>query len=189
MLFRPDSFKGERRGMAKIIVGFSNRQALAKISAALERNGFTVLRQCLTGNEVMRAFSMCQDGILVCGARFPDRMADQIAEDLGENALMLIADRPEKLEMCDNPDASRLPMPFSTAELVNAVQALVELHDARMPRRSESERAEVERAKAELMRRMNLSEGEAHRYMQRKSMSMNMRMVDYARMICTGDSV
>ena len=89
--------------MAKIIVGFSNRQALSKISAVLERNGFTVLRQCLTGNEIMRAFSMCQDGILVCGARFPDRTANQIAEDLDSRALMLIADRPDKLEMCDLP--------------------------------------------------------------------------------------
>ncbi len=175
--------------MAKIIVGFSNRQALSKISAVLERNGFTVLRQCLTGNEIMRAFSMCQDGILVCGARFPDRTANQIAEDLDSRALMLIADRPDKLEMCDLPEEDKLAMPFSASELVNAVQSLVKLHDARMPRRNEPERAEVDQAKVILMREKGFSEGEAHRYLQKKSMSMNMRLIDYARMINRGGSV
>ena len=119
--------------MAKVIVGFSNRQALSKISAALERSGFFVLRRCLTGNEVMRAFSLCQDGVLVCGARFPDRTADQLAEDLGPRAVILAADRPERLEMCEHPAIAKLAMPFSLSELVNAVEERVAAHDARIP--------------------------------------------------------
>ncbi len=169
--------------MARIIVGFSNRQAVAKISTVLERNGFNVFRQCVTGNEVMRAFSQCHDGILVCGARFPDRTADQIAMDLSEMAMVLIVDRPEHLELCENTDAARLIMPFTANELINAVESLVREHDMRMPRRDEAQRAEIEKAKAILMRESHLSEGEAHRLLQRKSMSMNLRMIDYARMI------
>ena len=169
--------------MAKIIVGFSNRTAVAKISAALERNGFDVFRQCVTGNEVMRAFSQCQDGILVCGTRFPDRTADQIAMDLDTRAMMLIVDRPEHLGFCENVNAARLIMPFTANELINAVEALVREHDARMPRRNEAERAEVERAKNILMLESHLTESEAHRFLQRKSMTLNLRMIDYARMI------
>ena len=169
--------------MAKVIVGFSNREALQKFTRVLERSGFDVFRSCLTGNEVMRAFSLCQDGILVCGTRFPDRTADQIAGDLNERAMVLLVDRPEHLALCDNVNAARLPMPFTAGELVNAVVRLVEEHDARMPRRSESERAEVNRAKEILMQENGFTEPEAHRYLQRKSMSMNMRMLDFARII------
>lgn len=169
--------------MAKIIMGFSNRQALEKLSVPLERSGFNVLRKCLTGNEIMRAFSMCPDGILICGARFQDRTADQIAADLDERAMMLLIDRPERLAMCENPNAERLAMPFSATELVQTVERMVAQHDARMPRRTEEERAEVERAKEILMRERGFTEPEAHRFLQKKSMSMNVRLIEYARLI------
>lgn len=169
--------------MAKIIVGFSNRQALSKISAALERSGFSVFRQCLTGNEVMRAFSLCQDGVLVCGARFPDRTADQIAEDLDSRAVILVADRPERLEMCEHTEIAKLAMPFSLSELTRAVEERVAEHDARMPRRSEADRETVERAKERLMLEHGLTEAEAHRHMQRLSMQRGIKMAECARRI------
>ena len=169
--------------MAKVIVGFSNRQALSKISAALERSGFFVLRRCLTGNEVMRAFSLCQDGVLVCGARFPDRTADQLAEDMGPRAVILAADRPERLEMCEHPAIAKLAMPFSLSELVNAVEERVAAHDARMPRRNEADREIVERAKQKLMREHSLTEAEAHRKMQKQSMQHGIKMADCARIL------
>ena len=173
--------------MAKIIVGFSNREALLKLSSALERSGFNVFRQCLTGNEVMRAFSLCPDAILICGARFQDRTADQIAGDLDERAMMLLVGRPEQLALCENPNAARLFMPFSAAELIQSAERLVREHDARMPHRNETERAEVEQAKEILMRTRGFSEPEAHRYLQRQSMSMNLRLIDFARQINVSD--
>ena len=169
--------------MAKIITAFRDRQTARQIATALEASGLSVFRVCATGNEVMRAFSLCQDGILVCGARFPDRTADQLAEDLGPRAVILAADRPERLEMCEHPAIAKLAMPFSLSELVNAVEERVAAHDARMPRRNEADREIVERAKQKLMREHGLTETEAHRKMQKQSMQYGIKMADCARIL------
>ena len=51
--------------MAKIIVAFPDRELNRKIAEALETSGYEVFRTCMTGNEVMRAFNQCQDGIQI----------------------------------------------------------------------------------------------------------------------------
>ena len=74
--------------MAKIITAFGDRQIARQIAGALEASGLSVFRVCVTGNEVMRAFNQCNDGILVCGTSFADRTVDSLCEDLGERALV-----------------------------------------------------------------------------------------------------
>ena len=75
--------------MAKIIVAFSEEAQVEKIAGALEESGIAVYRRCRTGNEALRALSICQDGVVVSGTKFADRTADELAEDMGDRALML----------------------------------------------------------------------------------------------------
>ena len=169
--------------MAKIITAFRDRQTARQIAAALEASGLSVFRVCATGNEVMRAFNQCSDGILVCGTAFADRTVDSLCEDLGERALVLAVGRPENLDNCEYPALFRLTSPFSRSELIASVNMLVQLHGQRLPRRSGEERELVERAKRKLMDEQHLTEDQAHRLLQSESMRHGFKMTESARRV------
>ncbi len=169
--------------MAKIITAFREKQTAHQIAAALEASGLSVFRVCVTGNEVVRAFNQCSDGILVCGTAFVDRTADSLCEDLGERALMLVVGRPERLSLCENPALFRLASPFTRSELIASVNMLVQLHAQRLPRRSGEERDLVERAKKKLMKERQLTEEQAHRLLQSESMRHGVKMTESARRV------
>lgn len=169
--------------MAKIITAFRDRQTARQIAAALEASGLSVFRVCATGNEVMRAFNQCSDGILICGTAFADRTVDSLCEDLGERALVLAVGRPEHLDNCEYPALFRLASPFSRSELIASVNMLAQLHAQRLPRRSGEERALVERAKQKLMDEQHITEEQAHRLLQSESMRRGVKMTESARRV------
>ena len=167
--------------MARIIVAFPEKETLRRVQEALESGGYDVFRTCMTGNEVMRAFNLCQDGILISGVRFPDRTADALAWDLNGQALILVVGRTAQLEYLEHPDLFRRPFPCSRAELIAAVDLLIQLHDHRMPRRGADQAEAIVRAKRLLIRESGFSEPEAHRALQRYSMAHGLRMEECAR--------
>ncbi len=173
--------------MAKIIVAFAEEEQRERVASALEKSGLRVSRLCATSAEALRAMNVLQDGVLICGARFPDRTADDLARDLGELALMLIVARPETLALCETKRAFKLALPASRGELASAVRMLLQLHVMRMPHRSEDERALVERAKRLLAEAHGLSEAQAHQALQRISMKLGIRMTESARRLLDGD--
>ena len=173
--------------MAKIITAFGDRQIARQIAGALEASGLSVFRVCVTGNEVMRAFNQCNDGILVCGTSFADRTVDSLCEDLGERALVLVVGKPERLNNCEYPALFRLASPFSRSELIASVNMLVQLHAQRLPRRSGEDRALVERAKKKLMDEQHITEDQAHRLLQSESMRRGIKMTESARLVLGED--
>ena len=175
--------------MAKIIVAFAEEQQCAKIAGALEESGLSILRRCSSGAEVMRALNLCEDAVLVCGTKFADRTADSLAEDMGDQALMLVVGRPERLALCESVNAFRLASPFGRAELVSSVRMLLQLHDMRKPRRGDAEKELIERAKRQLMEQRGLTEAQAHQTLQRASMNLGLRMTECARRILNGDGL
>lgn len=156
--------------MAKIMVAFADKQIARQIAQGLETAGIEVFRACATGSEVMRAFNLCGDGVLICGTRFPDRTADQLAYDLGERALILVVGKAEQLERCEHPGVYTLQAPFSMRELAASVQLLMQMHYKLLPHRKSDEKAIIDRAKAQLMREQGLTEPEAHTWLQKESM-------------------
>ena len=175
--------------MAKIIVAFSEETQIEKIAVALEESGIAVYRRCRTGNEALRALSVCQDGVVVCGTKFVDRTADELAEDMGERALMLAVGKPERLALCENPGVFRLATPFGRGELSSAVRMLMQLQAMRAPHRSAEEEQLVLHAKRLLMEVNGLTEPQAHRALQRISMNLGLRMSDSAKRILNGEDV
>jgi response regulator NasT len=67
--------------------------------------------------------------------------------------------------------------------LVQMNQKVVRQH----PQRTDGERALVEQAKALLMDRYDMTEEQAHRFLQKKSMDNGAKLTDTARMILAGD--
>ncbi|HIQ70663.1 MAG TPA: hypothetical protein IAB73_00380 [Candidatus Onthenecus intestinigallinarum] len=65
-----------------VVVAFSRPETAQRFAGALEAEGLSVLRVCTAGAQALRALEPCEDAVLVCGARLPDRTADELARDL-----------------------------------------------------------------------------------------------------------
>ena len=166
--------------MVKIIVAFPGEERCSQYSSALEDAGYSVFRSCQSGSEVKRTLNQCHDGIVICSYRLPDCTADGLAWDIHDHAMLLVTGRPDQLDMCECPELFRLSSPFTRGELSSAVSMLVQLYQMKLPRRSKAENETIMQAKALLMSRLDLSEPEAHRYLQQHAMNKGMKLTDFA---------
>lgn len=175
--------------MAKLIVAFGEEMQRERITAALESSGQKVSMHCRSGAEVIRTLHTYQDCVLICAPLLPDCTADMLTENAGEDTLILVAGKPERLSLCESPRLFRLTWPFARTELVSTVNMLLQLHDMRRPQRLGDERKLIDSAKLLLMRDQNISEPQAHRLLQRASMDLGIPMVESARRILNGDGL
>ena len=104
---------------------------------------------------------------------------------------MLLVASPAKLENCTGQGIVCLGMPIKVNELTSTIDMMTYNYRRRKkkekekkPRqRTEEEKATILKAKQLLMERNNLSEEEAHRYIQKVSMDSGTNMVETAYMI------
>lgn len=156
-----------------VVVAFSRPETAQRFAGALEAEGLSVLRVCTAGAQALRALEPCEDAVLVCGARLPDRTADELARDLDGRAAVLVAARPEWLALCEEPSLHQLALPASGTQLAAAVRAAV--RPERPAPRTADEGRLIDEAKRALMAR-GMTEAEAHRFLQRESMRLGVRM-------------
>lgn len=166
--------------MVKIIVAFAADEKCAQYTAALEAAGIPVCCRCTSASEVKRTMNQCGDAVIITSCRLPDSTADALAWDLGKQAVILAVGRPEQLDLCEHPDLFRLPVPCSKGELVSAVNMLLQLHQMRLPRRTDEEKALIAKAKEQLMARYAITEPQAHRRLQKGAMDCGMKLADFA---------
>lgn len=173
--------------MIRTIVAFEDERSLEKIAALLEKGGIPVRHRCRTGREIARAAKSMGGGVVVCGYKLPDATVDQLEHELTDFATFLVVAKPTQLAMCENENLFRLPSPVSSGELIGSVQMLIQMDQQRsrvtVPQRSEEEQELVTRAKQLLMSHNNMTEKQAHQFMQKKSMATASKMTEVAKMI------
>lgn len=169
--------------MTKITVSFSRIDDAEQVAGMLKENGYEIARICLSGAEVIRTYNTFQDGILVSGYRLRDRLLDSFAQDLNDNIEILCLAKPEQLNQIANKKIFRLPLPSSRAAILAAIELLVQLHYQKLPHRETDTDELIIRAKEYLMEERGFSESEAHRYMQKESMRLGLRMTRVAERI------
>ena len=173
--------------MDRIIVAFENENNRKRICEMLEASGFAIRGSCRSGSEAIRAIRKMSGGIVICGYKLSEMTASDLAYDLGNLAMVLAMAPPQQLEMCQNDNVFKLPTPFTKGDLVSSVRMLQQMEakhfKAGPPRRTEQETAEINKAKELLMNKNGLTEEEAHRFIQRKSMDTGAKAIETARMI------
>lgn len=176
--------------MINIIVAFPRLEDAKSIRNLLVRNGFHVPNVANSGAAVVQMANELDSGIVVCGYKFQDMVYHEINEYLpGEFQMLLVASR-MVLDQCQGEDIMCLSMPIKAYELLQTVAMMVDTQERerrrrrRVPRqRSEEEQKLLEEAKSLLMERNNLTEEEAHRYIQKNSMDTGRSMVETAQML------
>ncbi|MBQ2461100.1 MAG: ANTAR domain-containing protein [Clostridiales bacterium] len=169
--------------MARIIITSASAQVRSQLTSLLSSSGFSVFRCCGNGSELRRSINECEDGIVILAGSIPGCNPDELQWDYGEHIHFLLIGKPEALDSFEHPGLFRLHLPLSSQAVIGAVEMLTQLHQMHLPKRSETEKQLVERAKKHLMHENGYTEAQAHRYLQQHAMQHGMRMADLARRI------
>lgn len=177
-----------------MIVAFSKLEDAKKIKNVLNRNGYNDILACNSASQVIAAANESDGGIVLCGYRLPDMHYSELYGYLPREFQMLLIASPARLQECSSGDIMCLSMPFHIHELISTMETMM-LDLGRLQRRkkkqpgkrTEKEQRIIEDAKQLLMERNNLSESEAHKYIQKLSMDSGNSMVETAEMILAFD--
>lgn len=173
--------------MKAILLALPRAQAAIQLKKALASASLPVAGLYASGAEVLTAASALPDGVVICG-RLPDLSAVQLAQLLpaGFDLVELLSSGQIPAQGYSN--VVSLHLPLNRMEFIGTVQALASAsgvffgaHGERG--RSSGEKELVARAKAVLMRELSLSEPEAYRLLQQRSMAAGARMADTARKV------
>lgn len=176
--------------MINIIVAFPKLENGKSIKSILVKNGFSVHAVCNTGAQVLQHADMLEDGIVVCAGRLPDMMYMQLRDYLPLCFQMLVMASANTWEEGTAEHVVCLTMPLKVHELLSTVEmmsyAQIRWHKKKRSHpkeRSEEEKQTIHKAKEILMARNNMTEEEAHRYMQKCSMDSGTSLAETAQMI------
>lgn len=175
--------------MKAILLAFARAQAAAQMKKVLVGASLPVAGLCASGAEVLAAAGALEEGVVVCG-RLPDLSPAQLAQMLpaGFDLIELVSSGQIPVQGYSN--VISLHLPLNRLEFINAVRALASASSVCFgahgeQSRSNGEKELVARAKTLLMRELSLSEPEAYRLLQKRSMAVGARMADTARRVLT----
>ena len=178
--------------MTNIIVVFPKPEEARSIRSLLVKNGFSVTAVCTTGAQAMSQVDNMNGGIVVCGYRLVDMLYSDLHAYLPEGFEMLLIASGRILSERSCKDIISLAMPLKVHELLETVSLMVETIERRkrkrrsQPRERDAEEQKVIlEAKHLLMERNNMTEEEAHRYIQKCSMDSGTNLVETSQMVLT----
>ena len=195
--------------MTNIIVAFPKQDTARNIKKILMQNGHHVDAVCsrLFNNMFINTITIfnalryyiikalqnaneLDGGVMVCGYRFADMMYTELHEYLPPQFEMLLVASPGNCGERDVENLVCLSTPLKINELLQTVEMMEYMITRRRKKarqkpkeRSEEEMNLISEAKALLMERNNLTEEEAHRYMQKRSMDNGTGLTETAQMI------
>lgn len=176
--------------MTNVVVAFSRASDGKNIKNILMRNGFQVVSVCTSGAQAISCLEDLSGGILISGYRLQDMIFEEIYDCLPKGFEMLLVASQTHLGGNIPPDVVSLAMPLKVNDLVNTLDMMIQSQIRRKKRkksqsreRSQEEVQVLAQAKELLMERNNMSETEAHRYLQKCSMDSGTNLVETAQMI------
>lgn len=176
--------------MAGMIVVFPNKDNATNIRNILTRGGCDVIGVCTTGAQALHYTELLDEGIVVCGYKLADMLYTDLREYLPPEFEMLLVASSDKWQEGAIGGVVGLSMPIKVYDLLNTVEMMRQTMEARRrrrkkekPQRNPEQEKLIRRAKELLMVRNNMSEEEAHRYLQKCSMDSGTNIVETAEMV------
>ena len=172
--------------MEKVIVAFESDKSCLRVKEILETSGTAACIICKSADQVKRVVNKQHITTVVCGYKLYDESAEGLLEDLPPTCSVLVIAVQGMLELCQSDDLFKLASPVSKGDLVASVRMLLQvghrLEKFVKPRRSEEERAVIDQAKQLLMARNGMTEEQAHRFLQKRSMDSGAKMIQTAQL-------
>ena len=176
--------------MTNIIVAFAKLEDARRIKNILVKSGFGVTAVCTSGAQALGYADEFHDGLIIAGYRLADMICAELKRSLPEGFEMVVMASQRVLAEVQGDGIIGLAMPLKVHELVSTVdmlsQGIVRRRKKRRDKpklRDEKEAAIIAGAKQLLMARNNMTEEEAHRYLQKHSMDNGTNLVETAQML------
>lgn len=176
--------------MATIVVAFPKIEDAKAIKGLLVRNGYTVAPPCTTGAQAINIADNLSDGIIICGYKLSDMLYTDLYEYKPRSFQLLLVASKSLWSDCEYNDIVCAAMPIKVNDLLSTLQMMMQSQLRRrrkariQPRqRSEEEQKIIDQAKILLMEKNNLTEPEAHRYIQKCSMDSGNSFIESAQMV------
>jgi len=166
--------------MKDIIVAYPVKETALQIRSMLEAEGLHVSYVCALGSSVLNIAQDLRSGVVVCASILSDMSAGVIAESLplGFDVVSLSKNGRESY----TGNLINLPMPIDKNEFLHTVSVLAYSKSA-FTRRSENEQECISNAKLILMNSKNISEIQAHKFLQQESMKTGKKIAQLAKEI------
>lgn len=176
--------------MEKVVLAFGGERTSARIRDIIDSAGIADGVICHSAAEVKRMIHKQHITTVICGYKLRDETAERLWEDLPMTCSMLVIAAQDMLELISSDEIFKLTAPVSRADLLSSVRMLLQM-GRRMekfvkPQRTEEERTLIRRAKGILMDRNGMTEEQAHRLLQKKSMDSGAKLVQTAQMVLDG---
>ena len=175
-----------------VILALNNEEVSQKIKTILIGNGINVITVCKSGNELIRSIKQFSPSIVISGYKFNDMNLLDIYESTGEECSFLaIVNEPYKSFVQEETDIICISSPINTSVLLNTLD-IIHQSERKIKKLKAKvnnlevkihERVIIEKAKGIIMKKYELNEEEAYRYIQKNSMDFGMKMIDYANKI------
>ncbi|MGN1115729.1 MAG: ANTAR domain-containing response regulator [Candidatus Ornithomonoglobus sp.] len=176
--------------MKRIILAFSQDQTAMKIKSMLDSSGFeTDNTVCHSAAELLRMIDDYDEVLVIMGFKLPDMVADEVYEHLHSGCRLMSIVRAEHVDDIDNDDIFILPLPVTRQRLISSINVFLGNipEHKKKGSRSPEENKLIEKAKLFLMERYHMTEQQAHRFIQKRSMDTGARTIDTARTILNID--
>lgn len=171
--------------MDRVVLAFSKDETADKIKMMLDGSGYDVYTVCHSKAELLRTVSDMDEVIIIMGYKLPDGTVDDVYDDLMEGQKLMSIVKAERQSSIYNQDIFVVTLPLNRQLLINSVETFVGIIERREHRakRTPEEEKIIRDAKAYLMETHRMSEEQAHRFIQKRSMDTGAKFIDTARMI------
>lgn len=166
--------------MKDIIIAYPSKNTALQLRSFLEGEGFHVSYVCALGSSVLNIAHDINEGVVICASFLSDMSAGKLAENLPVGFDVISLSKNGKESYMGN--MINLPLPLHRDELVSTLSVLVSTRSS-FTRRKKDEGEIISNAKLILMNSEDITETQAHRYLQRESMRSGKKIVDIAREI------
>lgn len=192
--------------MRSLIIANPDHDMAHKLRLVLQSRGLQVHSVALSGSQVLQQASLCEDGgVVICPFRFTDMSANELMSLLPDHFDMLVLVTSQQQGSVYGSGIYTLVQPFTGMDIIEAAAGLLEkrttsglaratenvnYHKNRLADlaaekpahgRSGDEQRIIASAKELLMNRKHMSEPEAHRFLQKRSMESGIRIVELAK--------
>lgn len=175
---------GGGSSLERVILAFSKDDTAQKIKRMLDGSAYDVCMICHSASELLRSAADLDDTFIIMGYKIGDMLVDDIAYDLNGVKIVAIV-KAERQDMIENDDVFVIPLPVSRERLLSSIEVFLGHIEksAGSNKRTPEELKIIEKAKFYLMEKYMMTEEQAHRFIQKRSMDSGSKFIDTARLI------
>jgi len=184
---RTDDGRGVFMKNYNILTAFLNEKVSRIVENMLAVENIYLSYSCKSASELKKNINYCQSGVIICGYKLKDSTIVQFIDDIPEGFGVILIGNKSQAELCQSDRVFKLIVPLKKEDLICSVYMLLNMREDynahNVSFRTSREEKVIRAAKEILIDRYNLTEEQAHRYLQKKSMDTGRKIIDVARII------